>query len=134
MAYFFKEPSRTFAEYLLVPGYTGPEDTPDKVSLKTPLVKFKKGEEPALSLNIPLTSAVMQAVSGPELAVALAKEGGVSFIFGSQSIASQAAMIREVKSTKAGFVGSDSNISPKATLRDVIKLRQQTGHSTMAVT
>lgn len=134
MAKFFKEPSRTFAEYLLVPGYTGPEDTPDKVSLKTPLVKFKKGEKPALTLNIPMTSAVMQAVSGPELAVALAKEGGVAFIFGSQSIESQAAMIREVKSTKAGFVGSDANISPKATLREVIALRQKTGHSTMAVT
>ena len=134
MAIFFKEPSRTFSEYLLVPGYTGPNDTPDKVSLRTPLVKFKKGEEPALSLNIPLTSAVMQAVSGPDLAVALAKEGGISFIFGSQSIASQAAMIRELKSTKAGFVGSDANIAADATLREVIKLRQKTGHSTMAVT
>ncbi|WP_289220305.1 IMP dehydrogenase [Ileibacterium valens] len=134
MAIFFKEPSRTFSEYLLVPGYTGPNDTPDKASLRTPLVKFKKGEEPALSLNIPLTSAVMQAVSGPDLAVALAKEGGISFIFGSQSIASQAAMIREVKSTKAGFVGSDANIAADATLREVIKLRQKTGHSTMAVT
>ncbi|MEY8308922.1 IMP dehydrogenase [Erysipelotrichaceae bacterium 51-3] len=134
MAKFFKEPSRTFAEYLLVPGYTGPEDTPDKVSLKTPLVKFRRGETPALSLNIPLTSAVMQSVSGPELAVALAREGGISFIFGSQSIESQANMIRQVKATKAGFTGSDSNISPDATLRDVIRLRQETGHSTMAVT
>lgn len=134
MAKFFKEPSRTFAEYLLVPGYTGPEDTPDKVSLKTPLVKFKKGEKPALELNIPLTSAVMQSVSGPELAVALAREGGISFIYGSQSIESEAAMIRQVKSTKAGFTGSDSNISPDATLREVVELRSKTGHSTMAVT
>lgn len=134
MAKFFQEPSRTFAEYLLVPGYTGPEDTPDKVSLKTPLVKFKKGEKPALELNIPLTSAVMQAVSGPDLAVALAREGGISFIYGSQSIESEAAMIRQVKVTKAGFTGSDSNVSPEASLREVIKLRQETGHSTMAVT
>ena len=134
MAKFFKEPSRTFSEYLLVPGYTGPDTTPDRVSLKTPLVKFRKGEEPALSLNIPMTSAVMQAVSGPELAVALAREGGIAFIYGSQSIESQANMIREVKATKAGFTGSDSNISPDAPLRDVIKLRQETGHSTMAVT
>lgn len=134
MAKFFEEPSRTFSEYLLVPGYTGPDTTPDRVSLRTPLVKFKKGEEPALSLNIPMTSAVMQAVSGPELAVALAREGGIAFIYGSQSIESQANMIREVKATKAGFTGSDSNISPDATLRDVIRLRQETGHSTMAVT
>ena len=134
MAKFFEEPSRTFSEYLLIPGYTGPDCTPDKVSLKTPLVKFKKGEEPALSLNIPMVSAVMQAVSGEEMACALAREGGVSFIYGSQTIESQAAMVRKVKSTKAGFVGSDSNISPEATLEDVIALRKETGHSTMAVT
>ena len=134
MAKFFQEPSRTFAEYLLIPGYTGPGDTPDKVSLKTPLVKFKKGEKSPIELNIPLTSAVMQSVSGPELAVALAREGGISFIYGSQSIESEAAMIRQVKATKAGFTGSDSNVSPEATLRDVVNLRQQTGHSTMAVT
>ena len=134
MAKFFEEPSRTFSEYLLIPGYTGPDCTPDKVSLKAPLVKFKKGEEPALSLNIPMVSAVMQAVSGEEMACALAREGGVSFIYGSQTIESQAAMVRKVKSTKAGFVGSDSNISPEATLEDVIALRTKTGHSTMAVT
>ena len=134
MAKFFEEPSRTFSEYLLVPGYTGPDCTPDKVSLKTPLVKFKKGEEPALSLNIPMVSAVMQAVSGEEMACALAREGGISFIFGSQSIESQAQMVRNVKATKAGFVGSDSNISPDSTLADVIALRNKTGHSTMAVT
>ena len=134
MAKFFEEPSRTFSEYLLVPGYTGPDCTPDKVSLKTPLVKFKKGEEPAISLNIPMVSAVMQAVSGEKMACALAREGGVSFIFGSQSIESQAEMVRNVKATKAGFVGSDSNISPEDTLADVIALRNKTGHSTMAVT
>jgi IMP dehydrogenase len=134
MAKFFKEPSRTFSEYLLVPGYSGPDCTPDNVSLKTPLVKFKAGEEPALHMNIPLTSAVMQAVSGPELACALAREGGVAFIYGSQPVERQAAMVREVKATKAGFVGSDSNISPNATLADVLALRRKTGHSTMAVT
>ncbi len=134
MAKFFKEPSRTFSEYLLVPGYTGPDCTPDRVSLKTPLVKFRKGEEPALSLNIPMVSAVMQSVSGEEMACVLAREGGVSFIFGSQPIESQAEMVRNVKSSKAGFVGSDSNLSPESTLADVLNLRERTGHSTMAVT
>ena len=86
MAYYFNEVSHTFNEYLLVPGYSSSECVPANVSLKTPLVKYKKGEEPAISLNIPLTSAIMQSVSGEKLAVALAKEGGVSFIFGSQSI------------------------------------------------
>ena len=102
MAYYYDEPSHTFSEYLLVPGYSGPDCIPGNVSLKTPLVKFKKGEEPSLSLNIPLVSAVMQAVSDDKMAVALAKEGGVSFIYGSQSVEDQAEMVRKVKAYKAG--------------------------------
>lgn len=134
MVKFMKEPSRTFSEYLLIPGYTGPDCIPDNVSLKTPIVKFRKGETPALTMNIPMVSAAMQAVSGPELACALARQGGIAFIFVSQSIESQAQMVRDVKATKAGFVGSDSNIGPEQTLADVIALKNKTGHSTMAVT
>ncbi len=134
MAYYFKETSHTFNEYLLVPGYSSSECIPSNVSLKTPLVKFKKGEEPAISMNIPLTSAIMQSVSGDRLAVALAKEGGVSFIYGSQSIEDEAAMVAKAKSYKAGFVVSDSNILPDATLADVLKLKREKGHSTIAVT
>ena len=134
MAKYFSEPSHTFSEYLLIPGYTGPENTPDNVSLKTPLVRYRKGEQPAISLNIPMVSAVMQSVSGDRLGIALAKEGGMSFIFGSQSIESQAAMVARVKNYKAGFVISDSNIKPDATLADILSLLEKTGHSTMAVT
>ena len=134
MATVLKEPSRTFNEYLLIPGYSSVEARPDNVSLKTPLVKFKKGEEPAISMNIPLCSAVMQAVSDNNMAVALAKEGGVSFIFGSQSIESQAEMVRKAKSSKAGFVPSDSNLKPNNTLQDVLDLKAAKGHSTIAVT
>ena len=120
MAYIYPEPSRTFSEYLLVPGYSGTECIPDNVSLKTPLVKFRRGEEPALSMNVPLVSAIMQSVSGERLAIALAQEGGVSFIYGSQSVESEAAMVERVKAHKAGFVESDSNVSPEDTLADVI--------------
>ena len=134
MAFIYDEPSHTFSEYLLIPGFTSKECTPANVSLKTPLVKFRKGEDPAISLNIPLVSAVMQAVSNDTLAIALAKEGGLSFIYGSQSIESQAAMVRKVKNYKAGFVVSDSNLRPTDTLADVLALREKTGHSTMAVT
>ena len=134
MAYYYNEPSRTFSEYLLVPGYSSAECQPQNVSLKTPLVKFKKGEEPAISMNIPLTSAIMQSVSNDTLAIALAKEGGISFIYGSQSIENQAAMVKKVKSYKAGFVVSDSNLKPTDTLADVLKLKERTGHSTVAVT
>ena len=134
MAYIFEEPSHTFNEYLLIPGYSGVDCQPKNVSLKTPLVKFKKGEEPAISLNIPMVSAIMQSVSNDSLAIALAKEGGVSFIYGSQSVADQAAMVRKVKAYKAGFVYSDSNLSPNNTLADVIKLKEKTNHSTIAIT
>lgn len=134
MAHILNEPSHTFNEYLLIPGYSSEECQPQNVSLKTPLVKFKKGEEPALSLNIPLVSAVMQAVSDDGMAVALAREGGCSFIYGSQTIESQAAMVRRVKNYKAGFVPSDSNLSANDTLVDVLALKEKTGHSTMAVT
>ena len=134
MATFFTEPSRTFSEYLLVPGYSTKECMVDNVSLKTPVVKFKKGEKPALEMNIPLVSAVMQAVSDDKMAVALAKEGGIAFIYGSQPIESQAAMVARAKSYKAGFVVSDSNISPESTLADILALKARTGHSTVAVT
>ncbi len=134
MAYYFKEMSHTFNEYLLVPGYSSSECIPANVSLKTPLVKFKKGEEPPISMNIPLTSAIMQSVSGDRLAVALAREGGVSFIYGSQSIEDEAAMVAKAKSYKAGFVVSDSNVTPDSTLADILELKSRKGHSTVAVT
>lgn len=134
MAYYFEEPSHTFGEYLLVPGYSSAECIPTNVSLRTPVVKFKKGEESPLYMNIPMVSAVMQSVSNDTMAIALAKEGGISFIYGSQTIEQQADMIRKVKSYKAGFVTSDSNIKPTQTLQDVIDLKNRTGHSTVAVT
>ncbi|MBR1443980.1 MAG: IMP dehydrogenase, partial [Firmicutes bacterium] len=134
MAYFFDEPSRTFSEYLLVPGYSSAECIPANASLKTPVTKFKRGEEAAISMNIPLVSAIMQSVSDDRMAVALAKEGGISFIYGSQSVENQAAMVKKVKSYKAGFVVSDSSIRPDQTLQDILDLKAKTGHSTVAVT
>ncbi len=135
MAYYYSQPSRGFSDYLLVPGYTGESCTPDRVQLTTPLVRFRKGEEKCpLTLNIPLTSAIMQSVSNDALAIALAKEGGLSFIYGSQPIASQAAMIARVKNHKAGFVVSASNLTPQHTLADVLDLNAYNGFSTIAVT
>ena len=135
MADFCNEQSRTFSEYLLIPGYSDENCTPANVSLRTPLVKFKKGkEEPAISINIPMTSAIMQSVSDDKMAIALAREGGISFIFGSQSIESEAEMVARVKNYKAGFVVSDSNLKPDDTLSDVLALFEKTGHSTMSVT
>ena len=134
MAVIINEPSHTFNEYLLIPGYTSSKCIPDQVDLKTPLVKFRKGERSAITMNIPMVSAIMQSVSGDKLAVALATEGGVSFIYGSQSVADEAAMVNRAKSYKAGFVRSDSNVSPEATMADVVALKARTGHSTVAIT
>ncbi len=134
MAKYFDEPSRTFSEYLLIPGYTDSNCIPANVSLVTPLVRFKDGEQPKISLNIPLVSAIMQSVSDDHLAIALAKEGGMSFIYGSQSIESEAAMVRRVKAYKAGFVVSDSNLTPTSTLKDVLDLVEAKGHNTIAIT
>lgn len=136
MAYFYDEPSHTFGEYLLIPGYTSADCIPANVSLRTPLVRYNKkaGEDSSLYMNIPMVSAVMQSVSDDKMAIALAKEGGISFIYGSQTIEDQAAMVARVKAYKAGFVTSDSNIRPGQTLADVVALIAKTGHSTIAVT
>jgi len=134
MANYLNDVSRTFGEYLLIPGLTTKECIPSNVLLQTPLVKYKKGESPAINLHIPFISAIMQAVSGPELAIELARNGGLSFIFGSQPIKSQAEMVRKVKKFKAGFVVSDSNLTPEHTLHDVIEIVRRTGHSTIGIT
>ena len=135
MAFYYSEPSHTFSEYLLVPGYTSENCIPDRVSLRTPLVKFRKGQEACpITLNIPMTSAIMQSVSNDTLTIALAKEGGISFIYGSQSVASQAAMVSRVKNYKAGFVVSASNLTPEHTLADVLDLKATNGFSTVAIT
>jgi IMP dehydrogenase len=134
MAYYYEEPSRTFNEYLLIPGYSSAQCIPANVSLRTPVVKYKKGETPSLQMNIPMVSAIMQSVSDDKMAIALAKEGGISFIYASQSVEDEAAMVARVKSYKAGFVVSDSNIKPDQTLQDILDLKEKTGHSTVAVT
>lgn len=134
MATFFPGESHTFSEYLLVPGYSSAQCVPPNVDLTTPLVRFRRGEKPALSLNTPLVSAIMQAVSGPKLAVALAQQGGMSFIYGSQTPEDEARMVREVKDYKAGVVISDSTLTPRNTLAEVIELKARTGHSAMPVT
>ena len=135
MAFYYSEPSHTFSEYLLVPGYSSAQHTPQNTSLRTPVVKFRKGQEDSsLYMNIPLVSAIMQSVSDDKMAVALAKEGGISFIYGSQSVENQAEMVKRVKSHKAGFVVSDSNIRPDQTLQDILDLKEKSGHATVAVT
>ena len=134
MAKVISDISRTFNEFLLLPNLTDERCIPDNVNLRTPLVKFKKGEKPELYENIPMVSAIMQSVSGEEMAIALAREGGCSFIYGAQSIESQARMVRHVKKYKAGFIKSDSNVKPGTTIGELLALIEETGHSTVMIT
>jgi IMP dehydrogenase len=134
MGIIYPEPSRTFSEYILIPNLTKKEHIPENVNLTTPLVMYKKGEKPGLSLNIPFASAIMQAVSNHTMGIAMARCGGISFIFCSQSIDKQAEMVRRVKHFKAGFVESDSNLRPDNTLHDVLALIKKTDHTTIAIT
>ncbi len=134
MAIYYNEPSRTFSEYLLIPNLTTRDCTPQNIDLRTPIVKFKKGQEASMHINIPLVSAIMQSVSDSGMAIELARCGGLSFIYVSQPIDQQAEMVRKVKKYKAGFVVSDSNLKPDDTLADVLALKERTGHSTIAIT
>lgn len=134
MALIFENESRTFSEFLLVPNLTKKDNTPDEVSLATPVVRFRRGEESKLHMNIPMVSAIMQAVSGTNMAIALTRSGGLSFIYGAQSIEAQSAMVRAVKKFKAGIVVSDTNLTPDDTLEEVLEIKRRTGHSTIAVT
>jgi IMP dehydrogenase len=134
VAFYYPEPSRTFSEYLLIPNLTEKRCTPDAIALGTPLTRYGKGEQAAIRLNIPLASAIMQSVSGYEMGIALARSGGIAFIFASQPVESQTDMVEKVKKFKAGFVASDSNVRPDDTLKEVLALRERTGHTTMAVT
>ena len=134
MAFYYEKESRTFNEYLLVPGYSSADGVLANVSLKVPLVKHMRGEKPCIELNVPLVSAIMQSVSDDKMAIALAREGGISFVFVSQSIESQAAMVRRAKNYKAGFVQSSLNVRPDQVLADILKFKQETGYTTVAVT
>jgi IMP dehydrogenase len=134
MAKIFEEISRTFDEYLLIPNLTTKQCTPQNIDISTSLTKYKTGDPKPLRLNIPIVSAIMQAVSNHTLAIELARCGGLSFIFCSQSIDKQVDMVRRVKTFKAGFVSSDSNLTPQNTIADLLKLKAKTGHSTVAIT
>lgn len=134
MATIIDDVSHTFHEYLLLPGLTTKQHVPSNVTLRAPVQRYRPSEGMKLALNIPFVSSAMQSVSGPDLAIALARKGGSAFIFCSQSIEAQAEMVRQVKEHKAGFVESDSNLAPTATLRDALELRRRTGHSTIAIT
>ncbi len=134
MATILEDTSRTFSEYLLIPRLTRAGQGVDTVDLASPLGVVEQNRLSRFSVNIPVVSACMQSVSGTDLSIALARQGGLSFVFCSQPIESQVEMVRQVKAHKAGFVLSDSNVQPQTSLSDLVGLMRRTGHSTVPVT
>lgn len=126
--------SRTFNEFLLLPNRTRKDCSPSAVDLRAPLVRQTAGEASPIELRTPFTSAIMQAVSSPELAVALARDGGLGFLHHNRPVEDQVTDVRAVKNFKAGFVVSDTNVRPTDTLGYLRDLMRRTGHSTAAVT
>ncbi|MFC2082636.1 IMP dehydrogenase [Candidatus Bipolaricaulota bacterium] len=124
-------PSRTLTEFRLLPGLTTPRTSIDSISLTTPLVRSSNDEE-SVMLHAPVLAAAMQAVSGPSMAIELARLGGSAVVFCSQSIESQADMVAKIKSHKAGFV-EPRTLSPDTTIRQVEALRREAGFSTFPV-
>lgn len=135
MAYYFSEPSRTFGEYLLVPGLFSSECIP-RLSASKPAGQVPQGRRSLPPDHEHPHGFGYHAVRFRRKArhCPLPKQGGVSFIYGSQSVQSEADMVRRVKAYKKGFVTSDSNLPPEATLADVLDLKTRTGHSTVAIT
>lgn len=130
---YISNPSTIFDEHLLVPRLTTENCIPSNIIIKTQLTRSSSGTT-GMTLNIPIVSSIMQSVSDDKLSIALAKAGGLSFIYCSQSIEDQVKMIERVKKYKAGFVISDSNLKISNTLKDVLDILKKTGHSTMPVT
>lgn len=134
MAQIIQAVSRTFNEYLLLPNRTAADCSAAAVDLRTALVRYTVGQSSAIELRTPFTSAIMQAVSSPELAIALARNGGLGFLHHNRSIDEQVEDVVTVKNFKAGFVVSDTNVRPEDSLRLLREVMARTGHSTAAVT
>ena len=126
--------SRTFGEFLLIPRLTRKNQSSESINLAASMAARKRESATRFDLNIPIVSAAMQSVTDSNLAIALAREGGLGFIYCSQDVKSQAAMVAQVKSHKAGFVSSDTNTLVGESLEDVVALMKKTGHSTVPVT
>ena len=106
----------TFDDVLLLPDYS--EVLPKEVSVRTRLTK-------RLFLNIPILSAAMDTVTEAEMAIAMAREGGLGVIHKNLSIEAQAAMVRKVKRSEAGMIQDPVTLPPTATLEDAERLMRE---------
>ncbi len=128
------EVSRSLNEYLLLPGLTTADCTPENVDLSAALVRYRVGDQAPLRVALPLVSAIMEAVSSSRLAIALAQAGGLAFIHQNQPVGDQADDVRAVKRNKAGFRHSTLNVRPDTALGEIAALLRAADQPVAVVT
>lgn len=106
----------TFDDVLLIPAYS--EVTPNMVSLGS---RFSRN----IRLNIPVVSAAMDTVTEAEMAIAIAREGGIGVVHKNMSIAAQAAQVRKVKRAESGMIYDPVTISKEETVGDALRLMKE---------
>ncbi len=131
MAQVLPSVSHSLKEFRILPGYTPATGSPPDVSLETPLCR--KGDR-VIMLYTPFLSAAMQAVTGTEMAIALAQLGGIGILPVSQPVEEQCAKISRVKRFKGGFQTNILTLAPEQPLSSVVEIIKETGYSTFPVT
>ncbi len=106
----------TFDDVLLIPAYS--EVTPNMVKLGT---RFSRN----INLNIPLVSAAMDTVTEVDMAIAIARQGGIGVIHKNMSIDRQAQMVRKVKRAESGMIYDPITISRTETVGDALRLMEE---------
>lgn len=127
-----KETSRTFAEYRFIPRLTTEGLKKEKINLATTITKDTTDRK-GIRLELPVISAAMQAVTGREMAIALAQQGGLGVLYRSQTIEDEARMIRSVKRARSGFASRLEVTNPNNTITDLTELIERTGYNTIPV-
>ena len=103
----------TFDDILLVPGYS--DVTPDQVNIETWLT-------PQIRLNIPLLSAAMDTVTEADMAISMARMGGIGIIHKNMSVERQKLEVDKVKKSESGMILDPITISPNDSVKNALKL------------
>lgn len=106
----------TFDDVLLIPAYSNV--TPNMVQINT---RFSRN----ININIPVVSAAMDTVTESEMAIAIARQGGIGVIHKNMSIHAQAAQVRKVKRAESGMIYDPVTICKEATVGDALRLMEE---------
>jgi len=131
MAEILTAPSHSLREFRILPGYTSANGSAPHVSLRAKLCRT--GDD-HIYLHTPFLSAAMQAVTGTDMAIAVAQLGGIGILPVSQPVEEQCAKISRVKRFKGGFQTNIMTLSPEQPISAVIDIITETGYTTFPVT